>query len=174
MHPAWRAFSRSIKAVNSFTGHIGGILILVSCVVITNEVVWRYWLHHPHTWNLELNIFLLIGATFLAANFTQMKRGHVGTEVLEALMSARWNRWRIFFGDVLSFLLCAFLALKVWEYTATAWRENWHTESVWAPSLWIPFAVIGTGFTLITLEYIVQIVEEVALGGDKEVRDGSA
>lgn len=174
MHPAWRAFSRSIKWVNSFTGHVGGFLILVSCVVITNEVVWRYWLHRPHTWNLELNIFLLIAATFLAANFTQMKRGHVGTEVLESLMPAQWNRWRIFFGDVLSFLLCAFLAVKVWEYTATAWREGWRTESVWAPSLWIPFALIGVGFTLIALEYIVQIVEEVAQGDGKEARDESA
>lgn len=174
MHPAWRAFSRTVKAVNSFTGHIGGILILISCVVITNEVIWRYWLRHPHTWNLELNIFLLIGATFLAANYTQMRRGHVGTEVLETLMPPSWNRWRIFFGDVLSFLLCAFLAVKVWEYTAKAWREGWTTDSVWAPHLWIPFSLMGLGLTLIALEYIVQIVEEVVQGGNQEARHGSA
>ena len=174
MHPAWQAFSRTIRRINSFTGLVGGILILISCVVITNEVVWRYWLQHPHTWNLELNIFLLIGATFLAANYTQMKRGHVGTEVLETVMPVNWNRWRIFIGDVLSLLLCAFLSVKVWEYAAKAWNENWSTDSVWAPKLWIPFSMIGLGFTLITLEYVVQIVEEVALGGDTEARDESA
>lgn len=174
MHPAWQAFSRTIKRVNSFTGHIGGILIVISCVVITNEVVWRYWLHRPHTWNLELNIFLLIGATFLAANYTQMKRGHVGTEVLETIMPASWNRWRIFFGDVLSLLLCAFLMVKVWQYTGKAWSENWATESVWAPKLWIPFSLIGAGFTLITLEYIVQIVEELAHDSSREAPNGSA
>src|SRR6185312_3983061 len=107
----------------NFTGNVGGLLILVSCVAITNEVVWRYFLHQPHTWNLEFNIFLLIGATFLAANYTQMKRGHVGTEVLEALMSARWNRRRVLAGDVLSLLLNVFLWVKVWQYTAKAWRE---------------------------------------------------
>ena len=94
MHPVWRAFRRTIRAIGVVTGNLSGVLILVSCVAITNEVVWRYFLRQPHTWNLEFNIFLLVGATFLAANYTQMKRGHVGTEVLEALMSPRWNRWR--------------------------------------------------------------------------------
>jgi TRAP-type C4-dicarboxylate transport system permease small subunit len=166
MHPAWRAFSRTIKAIGNFTGNVGGLLILVSCVAITNEVVWRYFLHQPHTWNLEFNIFLLIGATFLAANYTQMKRGHVGTEVLEAVMSARWNRRRILAGDVLSLLLNVFLSVKVWQYTAKAWREGWTTDSVWAPHLWIPFVLIAVGLTLLSLEYIVQIVEEVAWPGE--------
>ncbi len=161
MHPAWRAFSRTIAAIASVTGNIGGVLILISCVAITNEVIFRYFLRQPHTWNQELNIFLLIGATFLAANYTQMARGHVGTEVLEAIMPPRWNRWRILIGDVLSLLLCAFLAVKVWQYTAEAWSEGWTTDSVWAPALWIPFALIGFGLTLISLEYVVQIVEEI-------------
>lgn len=165
MHPAWRAFSRAVRAVNSVTGHLGGILIFVSCVAITNEIVWRYYLRHPHTWNLELNVFLLIGATFLAANYTQMRRGHVGTEVLAALMPPRWNRRRILCGDLLSLALCAFVAVEVWRYAWRAWSEGWTTDSVWAPPLWIPHALIALGLTLISLEYIVQVVEDIAGGG---------
>ena len=161
MHPAWRAFRRTVRAISVVTGNLSGVLILVSCIAITNEVVWRYFLHQPHTWNLEFNVFLLVAATFLAANYTQMKRSHVGTEVLETLMSPCWNRWRMLAGDALSLLLCGFLSVKVWEYTAQAWREGWTTDSVWAPHLWIPFALIALGLTLISLEYIVQIVDEV-------------
>jgi len=95
---AWSAFRRTFKRVNALTGLVGGLLIVVSCIAISNEVVWRYYLRHPHTWSLEFNIFLLIGATFLAAGHTQALRGHVGTEVLETLMPARWNRRRIFVG----------------------------------------------------------------------------
>jgi TRAP-type C4-dicarboxylate transport system permease small subunit len=163
--PAWRRFSRAVKALNALTGHLAGLLILASCVVITNEVIWRYYLHQPHTWNLELNIFLLIGATFLGANYTQMKRGHVGTEVLETVMPVRWNRRRILLGDVISLLLCGFFALKVLEYAWQAWSEGWTTDSVWAPHLWIPYSVMGVGLALLTLAYIVQIAEEVAGGG---------
>lgn len=163
----WLGFSRAVKAADYLGGLIAGLLIVISSVVITYEVIWRYYLRHPHTWNLEFNIFLLIGATFLAANYAQMKRAHVGTEVLQSLMPARWNRIRILVGDMLSVLLCAFMAVKVWQYTWQAWNEGWATNSTWAPSLWIPYSLIGLGLVLISLEYVVQIVEEIATRGNE-------
>ncbi len=159
---AWRGVSRAIRAINLFTGLISGMLIVCSAVVITNEVIWRYYLRRPHTWNLELNIFLLIAATFLAANYTQMRRAHVGTEVMQAFMPASWNRWRILAGDVLSVLLCGFMAVKVLQYDWQAWTQDWRTNSTWAPPLWIPYTMIGVGLALISLEYIVQITGEIA------------
>jgi TRAP-type C4-dicarboxylate transport system permease small subunit len=167
----WRGFGRAVKAINRVTGVLAGVLILASCVVITNEVVWRYFLHRPHTWNLELNIFLLIAATFLAANYTQMRRGHVGTEVLQAVLPPRWNRWRIRVGDILSLILLAFLAVKVWQYAFEAWSEGWTTDSVWAPKLWIPYALMAAGLTLISLEYIVQLGDDVVRRVEKTRHD---
>ncbi|MGH7053154.1 MAG: TRAP transporter small permease [Stellaceae bacterium] len=167
---AWRGFSRAIKALNFVTGLVAGFLIVASCIIITNEVIWRYYLHRPHTWNLEVNIFLLIGATFLAANYAQMKRAHVGTEVLQTLMPARWNRRRILAGDILSALLCAFAAAMVLRYDWQAWSLGWTTDSTWAPPLWVPYTLIGAGLVLISLEYFVQIAEEIAreiAGGGK-------
>ncbi len=167
----WRGFCRAVRALNYVGGIVAGLLIMTSAVIITNEVVWRYYLRQPHTWNLELNIFLLIGATFLAANYTQMRRGHIGTEVLQALMPAHWNRWRIFAGDVLSALLCLFVAVMVLQYDWQAWSQGWTTDSTWAPHLWIPYTLIGVGMALITLEYIIQIVEEIgSRGGEGEGR----
>lgn len=163
----WRGFTRVVQALNHATGLVAGLMIVASCLVITNEVIWRYYLHRPHTWNLELNIFLLIGATFLAANYTQMKRAHVGTEVLQTLMPANWNRWRILAGDILSALLCAFAAAMVLRYDWQAWSGGWTTNSTWAPPEWIPYTLIGVGLALISLEYLVQIVEEIARGGGK-------
>lgn len=167
----WRGFGRAVRAINHATGVLAGVLIMASCVIITNEVIWRYFLRQPHTWNLELNIFLLIGATFLAANYTQMRRGHVGTDVLQAVLPARWNRWRIRVGDILSLLLCAFFAIKVWEYAWQAWSEGWTTDSVWAPQLWIPYALIALGLTLISLEYVVQIGDEFVHQVDRTRHD---
>ncbi|MGH6777446.1 MAG: TRAP transporter small permease [Bradyrhizobium sp.] len=165
----WRGFSRAVRALNYAGGIIAGIFIMVSALIITNEVIWRYYLRHPHTWNLELNVFLLIGATFLAANYAQMRRAHVGTEVLQSLMPARWNRRRIFIGDVLSALLCLFLAVMVLQYDWQAWSQGWTTDSTWAPPLWIPYTLVGVGLVLITLEYMVQIVEEIgSRGGEGE------
>ncbi len=167
----WHLFSTAVKKINLLTGLIAGILIIASAAIITNEVIWRYYLRRPHTWNLELNIFLLIGATFLAANYAQMRRAHVGTEVLQALMPERWNRRRILGGDILSLLLCAFMAVKVLQYDWQAWSKNWRTDSTWAPPLWIPYTLIGVGLVLISLEYIVQITEQIAGPGRQREPD---
>ena len=164
MRRAWSALGRAVGAVSAFNLLVGGLLILASCVAISNEVLWRYYLHAPHTWSLELNIFLLIGATFLAAGGTQAVRGHVGTEVLEALMPARWNRRRILAGDILSLALCAFVAVKVWAYAWQAWSEGWTTDSVWAPKLWIPYGLMALGMSLLALQYIVQVGDDLLRG----------
>lgn len=164
MRAAWLAYSRIVRRINALGGLVGGGLIVVSCVAISYEVFSRYYLKAPHTWSLEFNIFLLVAATFLAAGYTQMRRGHVGTEVLETVMSARWNRLRILAGDILSFLLCVFLAVKVSEYAWEAWNEGWTTDSVWAPHLWIPYSLMGLGLVLISAEYVVQIVDAVRGG----------
>ena len=164
MHAAWRVFARLVRRANAFFGLVGGLLIVVSCVAISYEVMSRYYLKAPHTWSLEFNIFLLVAATFLAAGFTQTHRGHVGTEVLESVMSPRWNRLRMLTGDILSLVLCAFIGVKVWQYAWQAWSEGWTTDSVWAPHLWIPYSLMGAGLTLITAEYVVQVVEAIGRG----------
>jgi TRAP-type C4-dicarboxylate transport system permease small subunit len=158
----WRGFRRAMEIVAALTGYLGGALIAVSAATVTYEVIWRYYLARPHTWALETNVFLLIAATFAAAAFTQMKRGHVGTEVLDLLIPKGWVPWRVLFGDVLSGLVCGFISVQVGLYAIHAWREDWTTDSVWAPHLWIPHAMISAGLLLITLQYVVQIVEDVA------------
>lgn len=166
----WRGFRRAMEVVSSLTGYLGGGLIAISAGTVTYEVIWRYYLAHPHTWALETNVFLLIAATFAAAAFTQLKRGHVGTEVLDLLLPKRWVPWRVLFGDILSCLVCGFIGIQVGLYAIHAWREDWTTDSVWAPHLWIPHAMISAGLLLITLQYLVQIVEDIAALGQAPER----
>lgn len=161
MSRLWRGFCRGMEIASSLTGYLGGALIAISAATVTYEVIWRYYLVHPHTWALETNVFLLIAATFSAAAFTQLKRGHVGTEVLDLVLPRRWIPWRILIGDILSCVLCGFIAIQVAFYALHAWREDWTTDSVWAPHLWIPCALIAAGMLLITLQCLVQIVEAI-------------
>ena len=116
MRKVWGLFAASVQRLNVFLGYVAALLIIVSTLAISYEVVWRYVFRHPHDWSLEFNIFILVGATFLAAAHTQMKRGHVGIEVLDHLLPPRWNRWRRLLSDVLSLSFCAFVTFYVWKY----------------------------------------------------------
>jgi TRAP-type C4-dicarboxylate transport system permease small subunit len=160
-NPAWRAFSRTVKGVNALMAYLSALLILVCTLVLVYEVVTRYVIQVSNDWVIELSIFMLIAATFLAAAHTQRERAHVGIEVLDEVMSAKWNRWRYLFGDVLSMLFCALIAYLSWVYWHEAWEEGWETSSTWAPKLWIPYFFMALGMSLLVLQYVVQVVEDV-------------
>jgi TRAP-type C4-dicarboxylate transport system permease small subunit len=150
-----------MAGISIFSGYVTGLLIVLSALLITYEVIWRYYLVEPHTWSMEVNIFLLIGATFLASSFTQLKRGHVGTEVIDLMLPKHWVPWRIVLGDVLSCAVCAFIGTSVASYAMKAWNEGWVTDSLWGPPLWIPFTLIAVGMWLTALQSLVQIVDQV-------------
>lgn len=160
-NPAWRAFSRTVKGFNALMAYLSALLILACTLVLVYEVVTRYVIHVSNDWVIELSIFMLIAATFLAAAHTQRERAHVGIEVLDEVMSAKWNRWRYLFGDLLSMLFCALIAYLSWVYWHEAWEEGWETSSTWAPKLWIPYFFMAFGMSLLVLQYIVQVVEDV-------------
>lgn len=157
-----RGTDRAMAAFSRICGYVTGTLIVISAALIFYEVIWRYFLSEPHTWSLEVNVFLLIGATFLASSFTQLERSHVGTEVLDLLLPKHWIPWRILFGDILSCAVCLFIAVSVSRYGYKAWDEGWTTDSTWGPPLWIPFALIAVGMWLTVLQFVMQIVKASA------------
>ena len=161
MRKAWTVFGSVVQRLNVFLGYVAAVLIVVSTIVISFEVISRYVFRHPHDWNLELNIFLLVAATFLAAAHTQMERGHVGIEVLDELLSARWNRWRRLLSDILSLLFCGFITVYIWKYFYQAFEGGWVTSSTWAPKEWIPYSLMGFGMTTLCLQFVVQIGDDL-------------
>jgi len=157
----WDLFTAAVQRLNVALGYVAALMIVTSTVAITFEVVARYVFRQPHDWNLELNIFLLVGSTFLAAAHTQMKRGHVGIEVLDRFMPARWSRWRYFLSDVLSLLFSILITFYVWKYFHEAWEGDWVTDSTWSPKEWIPYALMGVGLTALCLQLLVQIGDDL-------------
>jgi TRAP-type C4-dicarboxylate transport system permease small subunit len=168
MRQAWRAFLLVVRWSNVVTGYMSALLIVFSTFAITFEVVSRYFFRAPHDWNLELNIFLLIASTFMAAAYTQEGRAHVGIEVLDSLLSPRWNRWRHLVGDVLSAVFCGFIAFYAWRYFSEAWEGGWVTDSIWAPRLWIPYFFMSLGMTTLTLQFLVQIADDLFVSGGRK------
>ncbi|MGB7970523.1 MAG: TRAP transporter small permease [Candidatus Deferrimicrobiaceae bacterium] len=168
MGQAWRAFRLVVRWTNFVTGYMSALLIVCSTVAISFEVVSRYFFRAPHDWNLELNIFLLIASTFMAAAYTQEGRAHVGIEVLDTLLSTRWNRWRHLVADILSAVFCGFISFYIWRYFLEAWEGGWVTDSVWAPRLWIPYFFMSLGMTTLTLQFVVQIIDDLFVSAVRE------
>lgn len=171
MSRLWHALTGAIARLNRWMGYLSGLMIVVSALILTYEVLARYFFRSPSDWALELCILLLIASTFVAAAYTLVARAHVNIEIVDALLSSRANRWRLLLADLLSALLCGFVAVNAWGFFARAWAEGWESNSTWAPKLWIPFGFVALGMTLLAVQYVIQIVEArlvplFARGGD--------
>lgn len=160
MAAAWRTLAGGVSTANLWLGYAAGILVAVSAVVLTWEVLARYFFDRPTDWALELCIYMLIASTFLAAGYTLTAKAHVNIDIVDHLMPAKANRWRMLMADIGAAGLCAFVAANAWRLTAVAFKEDWVANSIWSPKLWIPFAFIAGGMTLLALQYLVQIVDD--------------
>ncbi|MBY0258695.1 TRAP transporter small permease [Methylobacterium sp.] len=158
---------RALKRVNHVIMLLGGIALVCACLVLSYSVVIRYVLHEPTDWQDEMAVFLIVGATFFSAAAVQSKRGHVAIEALTGLLSPRVNRARLLMADIISFVFVAFFAWKSWTLLHEAWVDGQVSQSSWGPPLWIPYILMAGGMTLLGVQFILQIAEEILYGAEK-------
>jgi TRAP-type C4-dicarboxylate transport system permease small subunit len=149
--------SRGLDRINRVFAGLSMVAMLVAAGILTSSVATRYFFKLPTDWQDEAAVFLLVGATFMSGAYVQARRGHIGIGLMAGLLPARWNRWRVKLCDVMSLLFCTFFAWKSWTLWLEAWREGQTTDSTWAPPLWIPYVLMATGMTILSIQLSLQV-----------------
>ncbi len=154
----------ALGAVQSLLDVINGVLAVGSALaiaaaglVLTWEVVGRYFLGIASDWQDELSTFLLIGATFGSAAWTQARRGHVAIDALSMILSPRADRVRRRLADVCACVFCAFFAVKCWQLLVEAWVDDQTTPSAWGAPLWVPYSCMTFGMGLLAVQQALQV-----------------
>jgi len=148
--------ARALDRINRLCARASMLAMLAACGILTSSVATRYFFKLPTDWQDEASVFLLVGGIFLSGAYVQARRGHIGIGVLAGFLPPRWNLVRLWLCDLLSLLFCSFFAWKSWTLLLEAVREDQTTDSTWAPPLWIPYSLMATGMTLLSLQLAVQ------------------
>ncbi len=150
------AAQAGLDAVHTAMAVASALALATAALVLTWEVVGRYFLGIPSIWQDELSIFLLIGATFASAGWTQARRGHVAIDALSHVLPPAVDRVRARLADLLSLVFCTFFAWKSGALALEAWTEGQTTDSAWGPPLWIPYFCMTAGMALLALQLLLQ------------------
>ena len=138
------------------------LALLAAACILTYSVLARYFFKISTDWQDEASVFLLVGATFMSGAYVQSVRGHIGIEAVGGLLPPTLNRWRLILVDAASAGFCLFFAWKSWTLWHEAWSEGQTTASSWAPPLWIPYAVMATGMSLVGLQLLLHFLARLA------------
>ncbi|MDB5641367.1 MAG: putative TRAP-type C4-dicarboxylate transport system, DctQ subunit [Hyphomicrobiales bacterium] len=152
------AAQRALAVLNKTIVVLASIALIAASLILSYSVVVRYYFKAATYWQDEAAVFLLVGATFLTAAYVQSRRGHVAIDAAVGFLSPAANRIRLLAVDVVSFLFCAFFSWKSWTLFHEAWEDGQVTSSTWGPPLWIPYAVMAAGMSLLCVQIALQIL----------------
>ncbi len=152
------ALQNLLNVLNTALAVFSAIAIGAAGIILTWEVLGRHIGGFPSDWQDEFAVFLLIGATFTSAAWTQARRGHVGIEALAAILPPGINRARRWLADLCAGLFCGFFTWKTCQLLAEAIDEGTTSSSSWSPPLWIPYSAMAAGMALLTLQLTLQIL----------------
>jgi TRAP-type C4-dicarboxylate transport system permease small subunit len=161
------AADRILAGINAIVVKLSSAALVAASFVLTYSVIVRYFLKISTDWQDELSVFLIVGAVFMSAAAIQAGRGHVAIEAVIALLPPRANRVRQIVVDAASFLFCAYFTWKSWLLLQEAWIEGFHSGSTWGPPLWIPYSLMTVGMLLLSLQILLQVVNELRESGRK-------
>jgi TRAP-type C4-dicarboxylate transport system permease small subunit len=152
---------RILAGINRAVVILSSVALVIASIVLTYSVASRYFLHLSTDWQDELSVFLIVGSVFMSAAAVQARRGHVAIEAFVGLLSPPANRVRQLLVDVACFAFCAFFSWKSGILLAEAITDNFHSESTWAPPLWIPYSLMTAGMVLLSVQLLLQVVAQL-------------
>jgi TRAP-type C4-dicarboxylate transport system permease small subunit len=153
---------RIIRSLSTLGGVVAVCLLLVALFSVCHLVFVRYVLGASAIWQHEVVSFSLIGATFIGAPYVLMTKGHVNVDLLDHYLGAGARRVLAIAASIVTIGFCGLIAYLSYSWWWEAWAGDWHNETVWAPPLWIPYAAMPIGMTLLTLQAIADLL---AAGG---------
>ena len=159
--PLVTGYLRVVTLLSRISGAVAAGLIALGVIVICEMVFERYVLGHTTVWQIDVVTYSIVAATFVGSAYVLMTRGHVNVDVLPLYLGPR-ARFRVALVTALVGLaFCVVLLVLATQYWHEAWAANWRSDTVWRARLWIPYAAMPIGLTLLVLEYVAEILRLV-------------
>ena len=157
MNRALRQLCRAVEGFNRAMYWFSAVAIVASSLILTYEVVMRYFLRIPTIWEIESAIYLGVLATFMGAAYGLRDGAHINIDLFVRFLPPRAQRTLERITSFLAFLFCIQIAFKGWEMFWEAFSKGWRSESMWGPPLAVPYFFLPLGMSLLSLQYLIQI-----------------
>jgi len=162
------AYDRALGALTALVG----VLIVAAMLLVSIDVVARYFFNRPMAWIFEATEFAMLMIPFLGMAWLIGRDGHVRIDIVINSLPPRVQAGFDLVTSVLATAACAAAAYYGVLSTASHFRRGVLTYGLYPIEKGWLIAVIALGFTLATIEFARRVVRRLrGLSGDPTADD---
>jgi len=159
---------KAIESITNWSGKIVSYLVWIGAIMLSWEVVARYWFNAPTVWahgysqRLFGTYFILIGA------FTLLRGGHVRVDLITSRFSFKTRKLFDLLNYGFLILWAVVLIREGWLFFLDSWSMREVDEMVLAHPVYPYKFMLLLGSVLILLQGVVSVIETIASFGKGE------
>jgi len=148
-----------VTRINAFLAHVAAVLFAAAGVMLTYEVIARYFFIKPTIWAAELSQLCLIWGCLLGMAHVLSARQHITVDAVVALLGARARKIAHLSALAVVLVFSVFVILWGWEIFYDSFERGRTTGSLLDLPSWIAELPVPIGFFFLALQCAVEMVD---------------
>ena len=157
-----KAFDRIARAIELALA----VAFILAVVLNFTNVVGRYLFGVSFLASDEVQVFVMVGMTFLGAAVVTRRHEHLRMDVLVQFMPSPVRLVLRIAEQILLIVLAGFVLSQSYFYATQMWRIGRTSDMAGVP-MWIPHGSVALGFALILLVAAWRLVAVITAGADE-------
>lgn len=147
-----------ITSVSRIACLLGAVLMAATGVMLTYEVIARYFFIRPTIWAAELSQLCLIWGCLLAMAHLLTLRRHITVNAVTGLLPAQAQRVCAMIALAVVIVFSAIVAIYGFDIFYDSFERGRTTGSLLNLPIWIAEASVPVGFGLLCLQGVVELI----------------
>ena len=163
-------FLHFADSINKWAGWIVAFLIPVVMLIISYEVIMRYFFRAPTIWAWDINVQLLAVILLFGGGYLLLHNGHVRVDVLYSRLPERWKTIL----DLITFpVLFIYLVVLLWKFvvlTLGSIADREVTNTLFAPPVYPLKILCSIAVFFFLMEGVAMFIRNfrIAVGGRRK------
>jgi TRAP-type C4-dicarboxylate transport system permease small subunit len=151
-----------VERCNVALGMISGLGVLAMGLILTYEVVCRYFFNAPTIWAQETSTYLYMWTMLAAASYTLQEGKHVHVDLVIERLPRRGRMLLEGVTSVVGAVFCAVVSVQAYQMIAATVSFGKVSATPLRVPLWIPQSALLMGFVLLTFQFAFLFVDRLA------------
>lgn len=158
------SISQKIDRLNGKMGSVVGWLILVTTLISAYNAIVRKTFNMSSNGLLEIQWYLFGAVFLLGAAYTLQQNAHVRIDLLVQHLPIKAQLWVDILGYIFFMLpLIAFITFHGFDYALKSYQVHEYSPDVGGLIRWPAKSLISTGFLLLGLQVLSELIKKVAM-----------